>query len=390
MIWIGFVVSLAGILVISKKNLPLGLICGALLLGLFTLPVSSIWDRIVFTVTDSQIILLALAMGIIPILGGSMKESGQVDAIVNNVRLSKRWMLPFSASLMGLLPMPGGALLSAPIVEKAGEGVSGLLKAVINNWFRHLFILIYPLNSALIVATQIFGIDLYRAIVYILPGFAAALILGYVFMLRKVHGRAEHHGSFSAAALAVPLTVILAAPVLDFALKRLFHIGSLATLIGVAVGLSLSVVLSRGRLDLVGIARRMKPWNFALIIIGMFLYLHIFQASGAGDMIATIPLPPLLLAATAGFFLAVLTGRVQLPASIVLPIYLASGQPVSYLIFTLIYIAIYFGYVMSPVHPCLVVTCEYFRVPIRAMIGHLLAPTAVLFFGVIAIIVIFF
>lgn len=383
--WIGFLVSLAGILIISKKNLALALISGALILGLFTLSPAVVLDRVVYTITDSSIILLALAMGAIPIIGGTMKESGQIDSLVNNVRIRRRYLLPFSAALMGLLPMPGGALLSAPILERGGEGVSNDLKATINNWFRHLFILVYPLSPALIVSAKISSLDVYVAIIYLLPGLFLASILGYIFFLSRVQGSLSYPERFSWSALTVPLIIILSAPALDFVLKRALSLGSLATLIGVTTGLSLSIVLSRKKLDLRKIAVGMKPWNFSLIILGMFLYLHIFQASGAGNLIATLPLPPLTLSVTAGFLLGLATGRVQLPASIILPVYLATADHITPFVFALIYIGIYFGYIISPVHPCLVVTCEYFRIPIKDMLVKLTLPTLIVFFTVLLI-----
>ena len=377
--WLGFFVSLATILVVSRKNLALGISGGALVLGLFTLPLGTLWQQIVVTLTDPSIVLLALAMGLIPLLGGIMKQSGQIDDLVENVRLPRRYMLPFSAALMGLLPMPGGALLSAPILEKAGEGVPRDLVAAINNWFRHLFILVYPLSSALIVAAKIVELDIYHAILYVLPALALATGLGYFFFLRLVQGDIRHDRAFSLGHLMRPLVVILVAPVLDFTLKRLFDLGSLATLIGVAAGLTLSLVLASQRPDLRRIIREMTPWNFALIIVGMFLYLHVFRAGHAGAAIAGLPLPPLLLALVAGFGLSFLTGRVQLPASIILPAYLATTAFVTPPVFACIYVAIYFGYIISPVHPCLVVTCEYFGVSIRRMIARLAVPTLIVF-----------
>jgi len=376
---LGFIISLAAILIISRKNLALAIISGAILLGLFTLPLSGLWDQLIYTVTDISIILLSLAMALIPLIGGVMKESRQIDDLVYNVRLKKKYLLPFSAALMGLLPMPGGALLSAPILERAGQGVDRALIAAINNWFRHLFILIYPLAPALIVATNISDLDVYQALIYILPAAVAALILGYVFFLRHVEGDFDRPERFSARRLLVPLTVILSAPILDFTLKRIFDLGSLATLIGVSTGLILSIVLSRTKLNLTLIIRNMKPWNFGLIIFGMFLYLHIFQQSGVGALIERLPLPPLLLAVIAGFILSLLTGRVQLPASIILPVYLSSAGEITPLLFALIYVSMYFGYIISPVHPCLVVTCQYFHITIRKMICELAVPTVVVF-----------
>jgi integral membrane protein (TIGR00529 family) len=377
MVWLGFAASLAAILIISKKNLALGIISGAIVLGLFTLPIDVLFRQIIRTATDMSVILLALAMGIVPLLGGTMNAGGQIDSLVANLRIPRRYLLAVSAALMGLLPMPGGALLSAPILEKGGESVAPDLISAINNWFRHLFILIYPLSPALIVAAKITGLDVYRAVLYLLPGFALALVLGYLFFLRRVNGRVVNEGSFSFSQLTIPLMVILSAPALDFILKRLFHIGSLATLIGVSTALVLSILFSRAKIDMLDIAKRMKPWNFALIIVGMFLYLYIFQASPAGAVIAALPLPPLILAVTAGFALSLLTGRVQLPASIIFPVYMGAVGAVTAPIFAIIYMAVYFGYIISPVHPCLVVTCEYFRVPIRAMVARLAAPTLV-------------
>ncbi len=379
MTWVGFIVSLAVLLTVSKKNMPVALIFGALVLGFFTLPISVLLDRVVYTVTDLNIVFLALAMGVIPIIGGTMKESGQIDSMVNNVRISRRYLLAFSAAFMGLLPMPGGALLSAPILEKGGEGVPDHLKASINNWFRHLFILIYPLSPALIASAKIAGLDVYHAMLYLLPGLAFATALGYGFFLHQVRGRPRYSDDFSWTGLVMPLLVILSAPILDFILKRLADIGSLATIIGVTTALMLSIAFSRKRPAIGHIVIGMKPWNFALIIIGMFLYLHVFQQSNARILIATLPLPPLTLAVTAGFLLGLMTGRVQLPASIILPVYLAAAGSISPATFALVYTAIFFGYIISPVHPCLVVTSEYFRTPVRELMIRLAPATAIVF-----------
>ncbi|RKX24201.1 MAG: hypothetical protein DRP47_11745 [Candidatus Zixiibacteriota bacterium] len=378
MAWFGFIVSLATIVIVARKNLALALAGGAVVLGLFTMPILEVTHQILRTVSDFSIIWLALAMGMIPILGGIMIENGQIESLVQNVRIKKRYLLAFAAAGMGLLPMPGGALLSAPILEQVGPNVPNDIKAAVNNWFRHLFILIYPLSSALIVAAKIAELDVYVAILYLLPIGLIAALLGYILFLRNIHGTTKYHKPFSWRGLIVPLTVILSAPVIDFSLKRIFSIGTFATLTGVATGLILAIILGEKRVDIAGVVSKTRPWNFALIIPGMFLYLYIFQESNARDIIATIPLPPLILALTGGFILAVATGRVQLPASIVLPVYLATGEPMTPFIFAMIYVATFFGYIGSPVHPCLIVSCEYFHVSVTRMVRNLAVPTLVI------------
>ncbi len=173
--WVGFVVSLVIILVVARKSLPLALFCGAIVLGLFTMPVITIFEKILFTLTDLSIIFLALAMGVIPMIGGAMKQSGQMDDLVNNLRIGRKGLMALSPAIMGLLPMPGGALLSAPILEKGGEGVPNDLKVAINDWFRHLFVMIYPLSSALIASAKISDLSVYTAMLYLMPTFSFTL-----------------------------------------------------------------------------------------------------------------------------------------------------------------------------------------------------------------------
>lgn len=378
--WLGLIFSLTAIMLVARRSLPLGLLCGALILGFFTLPVQTTAQLIRDTLSDPSVLLLGIAMGFIPMIGGTMKESGQMDNLVSNLRIGKRGLMAFAPAMMGLLPMPGGALLSAPILEKGGIGVGNDLKVAINDWFRHLFVLIYPLSSALIASAKIADLNVYSAALYLMPTFFFALILGYIFFLRRVHGRIEYEFPFSLKNLLVPVCVVLVAPVLDFSLKRFVSlpVNEMATVAGVATAFIVSILVSRRRLDLISIARRMKPWNFTLIIIGMFIFLNIFRTSDAAKVIGSIPLPPLTLCVVAGFVLGVATGRIILPASIILPVYLAYAV-ITPVVFAIVYSGIFFGYVISPVHPCVGVSIEYFNAGIKGFLKLLFVPTVIIF-----------
>jgi integral membrane protein (TIGR00529 family) len=282
--------------------------------------------------------------------------------------------------------MPGGALLSAPILEKGGVGVADDLKVAINNWFRHLFVMIYPLSSALIASAKIANLSVYNAMVYLLPTFFFALLLGYLFLIRKIKGVIEYEREFSVMGLVLPLIVVLVAPIIDFTLKTYARlpVDEIATVVGVTTAFALSLILSRVKLDLWSIAKRMKPWNFALIIIAMFIFLNIFKASNAATLIASIPLPPVTLCVVAGFILGLTTGRVLLPASIILPVYLTFA-PITPVVFALIYTNMFFGYVISPVHPCVCVSLEYFNASMKGFLKLLLYPTLMIFLIVLLV-----
>jgi integral membrane protein (TIGR00529 family) len=379
-LWCGFIISLVAILIIARKHLPLALFCGAIILGAFTLTPARMGSTILATFTDISVILLASAMGVIPMIGGTMKESGQMDDLVNNLRIGRKGLMALSPAIMGLLPMPGGALLSAPILEKGGIGVPDDLKVAMNDWFRHLFVMIYPLSSALIASAKITELNLYTAMVSLLPTCAFAALLGWLFYVRKVQGTITYSSQFSLKRLLLPMGIILVAPLIDFGLKKIINlpIAEIATMLGVSSAFLLSWHLSPVPLDLKKIAKKMKPWNFFLIIIGMFVFLNIFKASSIADLIAGIPLPSTTLCVVAGFILGIATGRVLLPASIIFPVFMTTTV-VTPVTFAVIYTSIFFGYMISPVHPCVGVSLEYFHVPLKNFIKLLILPTLVMF-----------
>ena len=87
-----------------------------------------------------------------------MQESGQMDRLVNDLRIGKRTFLVLSPALVGMLPVPGGALLSSPLVERVGEGMEEKTKAALNVWFRHVLLIVYPFSPALIASAKIAGL----------------------------------------------------------------------------------------------------------------------------------------------------------------------------------------------------------------------------------------
>ena len=186
----------------------------------------------------------------------------------------------------------------------------------------------------------------------------------------------EYTEAFSLLGLLIPLCIILSAPAFDFILKSLTHppVPELATLIGVGTSLLLAgwgIPRERWRAMVMGA----RPWRYALIVIGMFTYLAVFNRSGAPELIAGLALPPVALGVGVGALLGLATGRIQAPAAIVLPIYMAQTGSISPWGFAVIYFAVYLGYILSPVHPCVSVSVEYASTSLGHTLRALLAPT---------------
>lgn len=382
-IWLGFFLSIVTILVISRWHLGASLLAAALVLAVFTMNPGTFGALGLETFTDPGILMMALAVALIPMIGGYMETSGQMNLLVSNLRVSRRAFLGSVPAMMGMLPMPGGALLSAPMVKQGGEGVSPEAKAALNVWFRHVIYLIYPISTALIVSTYLAGLSLYGAIPYLLPFFALLVIVGYIFLLREGHGKITGRGDFSLKELMIPLSVLLAAPVIDFTILHTLNpaIREMSLVIGVGVSFLMAAYLSdTSAKKSWKVARHMKPWNFGSIIFGMFLFLAIFQNSGVPELIGALGLSNLALCVGVGFLLGMATGRIQVPASIIIPIYLGSAGVLTMnpWHFAVTYVSIFIGYVISPVHPCVSISLEYFGVGLKDFLKKTAVPAAIM------------
>jgi integral membrane protein (TIGR00529 family) len=364
--WFGFLLSITVLMLISRKNLAIGMFVGALILGFFTMSPKEVGTQFWSAFTDPPTILSALAIGLIPIIGGTLNATGQIDNLVDNVRIGKKAFLAVSPALIGMLPMPGGALLSGPLVKKGGKGVPNRRKAALNVWFRHVLYLVYPLAPSLIVSAGIAKLNIYQVIPYQAILLLFSLILGYIFFLRDIPGKIEYAEKFSWKNLLPPLTVILIAPVLDFSLKFFVHPQELATVIGVAASLALAIIIGRLWGDsLYSIIKSSKPWNFALMMVGIVSFLNVFDASGIPQLIGSFDITAEILCVVIGFLLGFGTGRIVTPAGIIIPIFLAKFGSISPIVFAITYFSIFLGYALSPVHPCVSLTVEFFQTDVK-------------------------
>jgi integral membrane protein (TIGR00529 family) len=376
--WVGFFFAIVALLIISTRNLALAMFVGAFILGIFTINARQLVLEFWAAISDISTLLLALTVGLIPLIGGTLKYTGQMDNLVNNFRVGKKALLGFSPALIGMMPMPGGALLSCPLVQKSGKGVSPNVKTGLNVWFRHILYLIYPLAPALIVSTRIAGHELYQIIPYLIPFLIFSMFLGYIFFLRNVPGKIEYRKRFKLKKLISPLTVILLAPLIDFSLKSILSPEELTTLIGVTTSLILALLVGKvGKSDLVKIIKDSKPWNFAMMIIGIIVFLNVFVVSGIPELIVDVEIPAEVLCVVIAFFLGFGTGRIIIPAGIVIPMFLTKFGPISPLTFAVTYFSIFLGYIITPVHPCVSLTAEFFKVNTKNFLKVMLPPTLV-------------
>ena len=116
------------ILLFSRHwNLGYVLLIGSALLGLlFGLLVPEILEQGLAAALDLKTLRLVAAVLLITALGELLTEVGSMQRLVSSLQelfADRRLVLVSIPALIGLLPMPGGAMLSAPMIQEIGSGL---------------------------------------------------------------------------------------------------------------------------------------------------------------------------------------------------------------------------------------------------------------------------
>ena len=378
--WLSFIIIIGLVMALSKYELGIILTVGAL--GFALLAGVDFLLALINVLTDPSILALIVIMVLIPILGGIMEESGLMMEMIQKMRISKKSSLMMIPALFGLLPVPGGALMSAPIVQQIDSEEEANTKVSINVWYRHMLIMVYPLSSALIIASKLININLYILVLGLVPSLILMWLIGYFLLVRKVTPFTEQRERDLKRAFRNLLPIFIA-PVLDFIGRTFFNfpVPEVFLLIGLILSIWLALKFGKMKVSSVKmISKKMKIWRFPLIIFSMFIFLEVFVLSGAPEEIASVDLSVFHLILI-GFFLGVGTGRIQLPISILIPIYLAqftvSTMPL--LDFIFIYTSVFIGYLITPLHPCVAYSTEYFETKFLKVIKILGKPALISF-----------
>jgi hypothetical protein len=388
-----------------RVALGLAILCGAALLGLlFGMSPAAWFTAAGQALIDPETLFLAGIVALILILSDLLERTGQsrrlMDALAQRVR-SPRTRLGLFPALVGFLPMPGGAIFSAPMVAGIAEKleITRTRKALINYWFRHLWEMAWPLYPGMILTSNLAGLPITTLIFYTAPGALCCLALGWLFYLRPgvlplppampapLAGRAS---AGRLLVLGLPLTVaIVGALGLEAAISAFFP--DLPFELGVVTALAAAVLCvalqNRADAGLILAALTKKSFlNMLLVIAGIFVFKGQLTASGAVEGMAGLAGGPAALLVSA-VFLPFLVGFIAginvafvgstFPLLLgLLPVLGLQHQLIPYLV--LATFAGFTGVMASPIHICFVLTCQYFGVDLARTWRRILAPCALL------------
>ena len=193
--FIAVLVSFTSIPLLTRRKVSIGFaiwICALILTIISGLGIFTFFEVLIQTLTDLNRIKQYIIIIQIGILGVLLKKYNFIDEIVDSlmkVVKNIRIILMFIPLLIGLLVVPGGAIISAPFIDKLGEDYSipKTNRGIINLVYRHIPMHIMPYsNGLLITALLVPQVSIYSVIGFNLIFVTIYMILGYFFYIRKI------------------------------------------------------------------------------------------------------------------------------------------------------------------------------------------------------------
>jgi integral membrane protein (TIGR00529 family) len=384
-------------LIRKRVNTGLAMLAGA---GLLILMNQLNWLQVVSAVRsallDPSTLPLTLVVLLIPVLGHIMKANGSMDLLVQNLLKligDPRWSLALVSGVLGLLSVPGGAMMAVPMVERIGDQV-GMDKhhmTASNMVFRHLWYVLFPIIPSVIMAAALAGVTPLQLVALNIPVALVGIFAGWWFILRPIKvvpGKSQ----FSWAALGnvvyslSPLVLVLIFYLvfdlwfpLSLVLGIIWALGVLPGAgEGSIVGRTLAAIGKRGAIMVMAGVR----WPLLLVVPGIFIFKEVLDASQvvtafAGDLAAT-GLAIWLLLLTIPLLIGLLLGSHEATIAIAMPIFVPLLPEAGWWGgLGLLYVASTMGYFSSPLHLCLILTREYFGANLGKVYRYML-PVAFL------------
>lgn len=358
--------------------------------------------------------LLIIAIFLLLFFTEALTATGKMKRTIDALKewfTSKKLLIGGLPALVGLLPMPGGALFSAPLVDSVDSHheLTSAHKAAINYWFRHVWEYWWPLYPGVLLAVKYSGLPIGVFFLAQMPFTLAALAGGYFFILRGVKKdtsggtRSARLDMRSAGSTMVPIGLLVLVSVTGSMILPHFGVAAeLASLTAMIAGLVLGlVVIFNGNgaafKTSLKMLRTKNTWFMMVLILGIQAFSGILKCPLDLQKYATLTLvsqmqnefvvmgiPVLLVMAIIPFISGAVTGVAFGFVGASFPIvfaFIGHDQPMHVIIATTVfaYGCGYVGMILSPVHVCLVVTNEYFKTGLFSTYRYIVVPALIVF-----------
>jgi integral membrane protein (TIGR00529 family) len=394
------------LLIMTRAQLPLSLslLLGSVLIG-FWMGLGPVrWGQAATSsLVNLQTISLVLIVWLIMVMSRIMKDTGHMDRVVESfthLSTDARTTGSVMTALIGLLPMPGGALFSAPLVESSlsKHAVTGEQKTLLNYWFRHIWEYWWPLYPGVALAVALLNVETWRFMVLMAPVSFICILVGVFFILRPMGKMDEHPGDgISWPAIKRFLWEIMPILIVVFVILMLVVLTNIIGLFGLHLkmpgtvsilpGLLVSIIwvalvnkVPFKRTMKVCIDRRILP--MILLILMVMVFKGIMVESQAvyqirQEMVAykiPISLGIVIIPFISGLVTGLAIGFVGTSFPLIVPL-IQSNNLLNFLSFAgLAYTFGYMGMILSPLHLCFLVSKDYYHASLLKSYRQLIPP----------------
>ncbi|MBL7154068.1 MAG: DUF401 family protein [Phycisphaerae bacterium] len=343
-------------------------------------------DKPLSQTTGYLFVTLTALVILVNVLGVAMKEAGVSQRLVSAIQglfKSRRFALAAIPMMMGMLPTPGGIMLSAPMVRDLGDhiGVDRSHSAAINFFFRHQWETVWPLFPAVPLIQSMFGISAFALISHNIAITLAGMLAGAVFLLlrgipprnRQLSPKSKFsHDARNFVGAFWPIVLVAA----------LYAGADIPPAIGVLVAIVVFLAFHRVSLNRWGkIFKSGIDWDFAFLVFGALLFKLNLEAGQAVDSVVLflteMNVPKHLLIFLLPMLVGFLTGLTMPSVAITFPFlmpFIGTGAEAKVGLETLAFSGLVCGLLTTPVHLCMALSASYFETSLPKIIVRVLGP----------------
>jgi len=384
------VIALVIFLIRRKWKLGYIMLLASLLIGVFfDLSPVQIGKNIIWALIDPMTLRLMGIIILVYILSGVLRKVESLKDLVDSLQqLVKdyRLILAFIPALLGLIPMPAGAMFSAPMVKEIGdrEGLTAEENTFVNYWFRHIWEFVWPLFPGMILFAGLLRVEIREVILVQIPLTITAVIVGFIWEYKNLKKGASTISKkdifLNLKKLFLGVWPILLIIILVLGAK----INLLLSLVIVIFSLFFLNINKLSLKMLKEIIRNYVDLSVVILIASIMIFQRMLQVSGGIEVIpevfAKLGIHPFIILFSIPFFIAIITGispaAIGIGLPILLPIIVQGEVNLYYAMLT--YTGAFMGVMLSPVHLCLVVTRNYFKSDLNQIYKMLILPLTII------------
>lgn len=322
------------------------------------------------TLTHIDTINMILVIVIVTYLGELLKISGLLSDITNTFKkiFSPKTFLPLFALVIGLLPMPGGALVSAPMVDEGTNDIeiNGEEKALLNFWFRHVWEPISPLYPEFLLGVSILKTTILKVISVQWPVSAGMLFSGMIFIIPRIKSKNSPTEKLN---FEIMFNILKALSPIFFIFMLLMVFKNVPSFVAMLAGVIYLIFIKRiPMFKLRSSFKYKKILEYAFLIYSIFFLREIITstnfAQNVFNELKALNVPNFLilffLPFAIGFLAGISSASIGIAYPLLMPLLIHNGR-INSSNLLIAYFGVWTALLFTPMHLCLSLSVDYFK-----------------------------